>query len=59
MSKNNQPSKFLPRNHLAVAARQRNGGFMKHRNAGRGGARNTQAEYLADADLDTYEDWEW
>lgn len=39
-------AKYLPRNHLAIVARQRNGGPMKHRNTPRGGAR----KHLYDAD---------
>lgn len=43
-----------PRNHFAVAAKQRRGGFMKSRNAPRGGQRNEQRdlldEYLSDED---------
>ena len=34
------------RSGVAVAAQHRNAGFMKHRNAPRGGARNEMADYL-------------
>jgi len=52
-------TKVLPRNHLALVARQRNGGPMKDRRAQRGGARNDQAELLALAQEDQYDDWDW
>jgi hypothetical protein len=40
------------RSGVAVAAQHRNAGYMKHRNAPRGGARNEQADLL-----DEYEDY--
>ena len=40
------------RSGVAVAAQHRNGGYMKHRNQPRGGARNLQADLL-----DEYEDY--
>lgn len=43
----------LPRDWNAVAAKFRNsGGAMRDRRAPRGGARNEQAEFLAEADED-------
>lgn len=35
-----------PRNHFAVAAKQRRGGAMKSRNAPRGGQRNVQRDIM-------------
>lgn len=49
MSKSNNHSR---RSGEAVAAQHRRAGYMKHRNAPRGGARNEQADYL-----DEFEDY--
>lgn len=43
-----------PRNAHALSAMSRKSGYMKHRNAPRGGARNEQADILAERE--EYED---
>lgn len=40
------------RSGVAIAAQHRNGGFMKHRNQPRGGARNLQVDLLDEHELD-------
>lgn len=39
----------VPRNHLALVARQRNGGPMRDRRAARGGDRNEMRDLLDEA----------
>jgi hypothetical protein len=51
--------RVMPRNHLAIVARQRRAGTMHDRRAPRGGTRNEQAEYLALADEEDFDDWDW
>lgn len=58
-------AKYIPnRSGVAIAAQHRNGGYMKHRNQPRGGARNLQAEYLDeieddDVGVDSYGCYLW
>ena len=59
MSKTVKITKQVPRNHLALVARQRRAGVMHDRRAPRGGARNEQADLLAQAQEDDFDDWDW
>lgn len=46
-------TKRIPRNTSALAAKSRNGGFMKHRLEPKKGAKNEQAEILDELDEET------
>lgn len=48
--------KVLPRNHLAIMARQMRAGKMRDRRATRGGNRNEQADFIAEYEEEILED---
>lgn len=53
-------AKYIPnRSGVAIAAQHRNAGYMKHRNAPRGGARNLMSEYLDEIEDDSDDEQEY